>query len=89
MTPVQYIPYEHRFQPDSFDDREVEIIIGALNRYGCELPAVATKNNLSIFTWDQVQTALIVSRRDCVGDSRDDVDDVIYNLRAERASYVN
>lgn len=89
MNFVQDIPHQHRFQAQAFDQHEIEIIVGAVNKYGVGLPAPAHGKNLSIFTWDQVQQALIVSRRDCLGDSRDDVDDVIYNLHAERKSYVN
>lgn len=83
------LPYEYRFQPQTFDTRELEIIVGALNRYGVNTPAPARPENLNIFTWDQVQQALILSRRDCIGDSRDDVDDVIYELRAERKALLN
>jgi hypothetical protein len=89
MSTNQEIPLQQRFAPASFDAHEKEIIVGALNRYGIGNLAPAVPDNLSIFTWDQVQQALILSRRDCFGDSRDDVDDVIYNLMQERKSYVN
>jgi hypothetical protein len=89
MNTTQDTPHEHRFQPAAFDAHELEIIIGALNRYGVSNPTVANPKNLRLFTWDQVQQALLMSRSHCNGDSRDDVDDVIYNLRAERKSYVH
>lgn len=86
---IQDVPHEHRFQADAFDAHDLEIIIGAVNRYGVSLPTRADSENLSTFTWDQVKQALIISRRDCVGDSRDDVDDVIYAIQAERKTYVH
>lgn len=89
QTIVQDIPMIHRFQPGAFDAHEKEIIVGALNRYGVNNPLLATEQNLTAFTWDQVQQALILSRRDCKGDAIDDVDDVIHNLRAEKKSYVH
>jgi hypothetical protein len=89
MNLIQDTPHEHRFRPTSFDAHEKEIIIGALNKYGVGTPGRADEQNLTMFTWDQVQQALLMSRRDCVGDSRDDVDDVIYNLRSERKTYVH
>lgn len=86
-TPIQDIPLQHRFRPENFDAVEKEIISGALNRYGVQNPFRADHQNLTAFTWEQVIQALQLSRRDCVGDSLDDVDDVIYNVRAERKSY--
>ena len=81
MNRVQDISMVHRFNAETFDDREINIILGSLNCYGRQL-GVATKQNLQTFTWEQVKRALVQMRAECKGDSRDDVDDVIYNLRA-------
>lgn len=78
-----------RFQPHDFDESDLEVIAGALNRYGIDNPIFANTKNLSAFTWEQVLNALTASRRDCIGDSLDDLDDVIYAVKAERNYYVH
>lgn len=87
MYIVQEVPLEHRCRLDNLDAHEREIIAGALNRYSVSLPFKATPDNLSAFTWEQVLQALQASRRDCVGASLDDLDDVIYAVRDERKRY--
>ncbi len=75
-----------RFDPKAFDDHQITVIAGAVNRYGIGNPCQADKRTLISFTWEQVQTALMRSRADCKGDARDDLDDVVYAVRdAQRA----
>jgi hypothetical protein len=88
-TPVQEIPLQYRFRPDNLHDIELQVIVGSLNRYGVNNPLAATAENLTAFTWDQVLQALQLSRRDCKGDSLDDVDDVIFAVRDERKSFLH
>ncbi len=83
------ISLRDRFRPDNFVDFERSIIAGALNRYGVENPFHADTNNLTAFTWEQVLQALILSRRDSIGDAQADVEDVIYAVRDERKQYVH
>lgn len=78
-----------KFQPHHLDDHERRLIAGAVNRYGVDNPLFANENNLSVFTWEQILAALMASRRDCIGDSLDDIDDVIYAVRAERKYYAH
>lgn len=89
MQAPEPLSYEFRFRGECLEPREREIVIGALNRYGECRSELAAQNNLHMFSWDQVQRALIRSSHDCVGDSRDDVEDVIFAVRQERANYVN
>lgn len=86
---IQNIPLEYRFQPDGFDAHELEVISGALNRYGVDNLVRASPNNLSVFTWEQVKHALMLSRKDCIGDALDDLDDVLWNVRHEEREYAN
>lgn len=78
-----------KFRPEGLEPEERSIIAGALNRYGVENPYFADANTLTAFTWEQVLHALQQSRRDCIGDSLDTVDDCIHAVNAERRSYVH
>lgn len=86
---VQEIPLQHRFRPETFEQFEKDIIVGALNKFGTNMPMRATPQNLTAFTWEQTIQALLLSRRHCTGDALDDVDDVIYNIRDTRKTYVH
>lgn len=78
-----------KFRPEGFEQEERQVIAGALNRYGIENPYFAKPEALTAFTWDQVLHALLASRKDCIGDSLDAVDDVIFAVRDERSRYVH
>lgn len=86
---AQDIPYIERFQPSGFEDYQKNIIAGALNLRGVGNLLRADTQNLTVFTWEQVDQALRSSRQDCIGDALDDLDDTIIAVRQERKSYVN
>lgn len=89
MTPIQEVPLSERFRPEEFDGPDLEIIVGALNKFGVSNLTRATTENLTAFTWEQVLQSLLLSRRACVGDALDDTDDVIYAVRDIRREYVH
>lgn len=89
MIPIQEVPLCERFRPEEFEAGELEIIVGALNKFGVSNLTRATSTNLTAFTWEQVLQSLLQSRRECVGDSLDDTDDVIYAVQDVRREYVH